>query len=157
MWYVAVLIKVWFLDKHRKINFHKVTSFYLSVYTTDYIKKRLHFTLRSKMQTQFFIFIFFAFQVRQWIIIYLWDFFKSRIYGNLFLKHNIILNWECCLPVCFLQLHRMILQYEFFKKASIYSAFEKKEVISVILKNLINALPSIYLYFKQTLLQKRLP
>jgi len=68
-------------------------------------------------------------------------FFYSRMYGNLFLKHDVILSWECCLTVFFLQLHRMILLYEFFKEASIYSAFEMEEVIRVILKNLINAPP----------------
>lgn len=43
------------------------------------------------------------------------------------MKYNIILNWECCLTVSFLQLHRVILLYEFFKETSIQSASQRKQ------------------------------
>lgn len=60
------------------------------------------------------------------------------MYGNLFLKHNIILNWECCLTVSLLQLHGMILLYEFLKETSILSAFEREEAVTIILRYLLN-------------------
>lgn len=76
------------------------------------------------------------------------------MYGNIFLKHNVILNWECCLTVFFLQLPGMILLYEFLKEASIYSTFERGEIIRVILKNLINV-PLLSLCSSNKLLQNR--
>lgn len=41
-----------FFNHVKKINFHKVTSFYFSVYTKTILKERLNFTLQSKMQTE---------------------------------------------------------------------------------------------------------
>lgn len=62
------------------------------------------------------------------------------------MKHNIILNWECCMTVSLLQLQRMILLYEFLKETSIYSAFEREEVIAIILRNPFNGLHSSPLF-----------
>lgn len=76
------------------------------------------------------------------------------MYGNLFLKHNIILNWECCLTVSLLQLHGMILLYEFLKETSILSAFEREEVVTIILRYLLNGTLSSFSMFLPTFPQQ---
>lgn len=45
-----------------------------------------------------------------------------------FLKHNIILNWECWLTVPLSRLRRMILRYEFLKETSMPSASVRENV-----------------------------